>query len=217
MISDFSDIVASISIDEKRLAQLEGENRKDLARDYAELRTHLVECGCPAKDLSRVLDGPDDMAETSSLRAAKISHGSDWKITVLSGARGIGKTTAAAWWLVQERGQVPYVPTSRSRFVDAALLARWDRYDKPEMRLLNRARSLVIDDLGIEYNDRKGAFGSLLDEVINARYAAELPTLITTNIPAEKFKKRYGERIADRIRESGRFVELSGESMRGKQ
>lgn len=186
----------------------EAENQR-----LTELRRHLVECGCPVKDLRRALDG--DCSDTEALLAARQSV--DLGILVLSGPRGVGKTTAAAWWLVQKRVRTEFLATTSVRFIDAGLMSRWPRYDDAKMRELTRARALVIDDLGIEYTDTKGAFVSLFDEVVNNRYAAELPTLITTNLNAKSFKERYGERVADRIREVGRFVELKGKSMRGAQ
>ena len=135
-------------------------------------------------------------------------------LLVLSGSRGCGKTTAAAWWLLQRRAPARYVSTRPPQFVDAAALTRWPRYDDGRMRELELAAALVVDDLGMEYDDKHGAFRSFVDGLVNARYAKELPTVITTNLPAADFKARYGERIADRIREAGRFVELAGESLR---
>ena len=73
---------------------------------------------------------------------------------------------------------------------------------------------LVIDDLGAEFNDSKGFFASLLDELIDARYSHKLATIVTSNLDLEAFKTRYGVRIVDRIREAGRFVGCGAESLR---
>jgi DNA replication protein DnaC len=178
----------------------------------ADLRRSLVERGCPAKDLERAISG--DMSETQALVEARGALELDLVLLVLSGLRGCGKTTAAAWWLVQRRPPSKYVRTDVPRFVDATALARWPKYDNDQMFELERASALVVDDLGVEYDDKGGAFRSFLDGLVNARYAACLPTLITTNLRGDEFKARYGERIADRIRESGRYVELAGESLR---
>lgn len=226
LVNDFEAAASRLQIDEARLAQMDASAKRREAEERrkaeTELRIHLVECGCPAKNLRQVLDEFETLDPLPSLQLARASFERNETILVISGSRGIGKTTAAAWWLVQHREPVPYVQTSAPLFVEVGLLARYDRYNKAEMRSLNRARALVIDDLGWEYVDSKGAFASLFSEVINARYAAELPTLITTQLPAEDnpktkqkgFKSRYGERVADRIREVGRFVELKGESLR---
>jgi DNA replication protein DnaC len=62
--------------------------------------------------------------------------------------------------------------------------------------------------------DDKGWFVRALASIVDARYAACLKTIMTTNLNAERFKATYGERIADRIRESGRFRDVAGQSVR---
>jgi DNA replication protein DnaC len=65
--------------------------------------------------------------------------------------------------------------------------------------------------------DSKGAYLSLLDEVVNTRYERLRPTVLTTNIDAQRFRARYGERITDRLNERSGFVVLAGGSLRGEQ
>lgn len=197
-----------INADRARREAEEEQERRD------RLMCHLVEHGLPIKDLQRATSGECD--ETPALVATRASFERGDTILVLSGPRGIGKTTAAAWWLCQRRERKQYVSTSPPRFVDSGQLSRWPRYNEERMRELTRARALVVDDLGVEFADQKGAFFSLFDEVANSRYAAELPMLITTNLPANEFKARAGERIVDRIREAGRFEALKGQSLRGR-
>lgn len=74
---------------------------------------------------------------------------------------------------------------------------------------------LVIDDLGREYADQHGRWISELDLLIDDRHEAKLRTIITSNLNGAEFKERYGERIADRIRQDGRIVVCAGESLRG--
>jgi DNA replication protein DnaC len=101
-------------------------------------------------------------------------------------------------------------------FLSSARLSRWPKYDDGAMGRLLQTGRLVVDDMGVEFIDERGAYQSLLDEVINDRYANRRPTLLTTNLDAESFKARYGERIADRIRECGKFVSVGAASMRKK-
>ncbi len=133
----------------------------------------------------------------------------EFEILVLSGDPGRGKTVAAAWWLLQHLDG-----KRNSLFVSAARLSRWERYDRGEMDRLLLAPRLVIDDLGEEFNDTKGNFLAVLDETVCDRIANRRPTVITTNLTAELFFDRYGQRIRDRIREAGRFVVSAGASMR---
>src|SRR5262249_27955534 len=127
---------------------------------------------------------------------------------VLSGGTGVGKTVAATWWAA----------THGAGWVTAEGLARMDRYSETA-KVLYHGR-LVIDDLGAEFSDGKGFFLSTLDHLINVRYASMLPTVITTNVQGMvkrkdgtkeyPFSARYGERIADRLKESGRWMTIAG-------
>ena len=93
-------------------------------------------------------------------------------------------------------------------FMRGNALARYDRFNESAMGALLGASRLVLDDIGTEYLDERGAYLSLLDELIDVRYSQELPIVITTNLTAPEFKGRYGSRIARRIRECGAFAAL---------
>lgn len=136
----------------------------------------------------------------------------DRALLILAGKSGCGKTTAASWWLWQLI-HGPVLPNRWPRFVPAGDLPR---IDEGQLLGLRTAPRLVIDDLGMEYADNKGFFEVVLDRLLDYRYANLKPTLITTNLRAEQFRARYGERIADRIREAGSFIELSNPSMRAR-
>jgi DNA replication protein DnaC len=186
----------------------EAEEERRVQRQIAEnIAITLRQMELPIKDLELAKSG--QVKETEATRA--LAEGVT--IVVLSGAPGCGKTTAAVCWLYDG------ATSQRSIggiFVSAAKLSRWARYNEKEMDRLLETRRLVIDDLGAEYLDEKGAYMSLLDEVVNERYANKRTTVLTTNLDAAAFKLRYGERIADRIRESGKFVSVGGASMRRK-
>lgn len=185
------------------------------AKRVRDLRHELADHGAPAKDLDRALSG--ELVDTEAVRAVRTAHERGSTLVAISGPPGVGKTTAAAWWILRGFPPAPLRTIRPRLFVRAAALSRWPRFDEDRMRDLERAAALVIDDLGVEFDDEKGAFRSLLDDVIDGRYAATLPTLITTNSSGDAFAKRYGERIRDRIREAGDFVALRGESMRARR
>ena len=148
---------------------------------------------------------------------------------VLSGGPGCGKTVAAALWIaeyVKDRknwGRDSIEGLREATFVaaspiwlTAAKLARWERYDDEKMTALLKTPRLVLDDLGGEFMDKGGFYASLLDELVNERQANSRPTIITTNLDADAFKVRYGDRIVDRIREGGRFFLCGNKSLRKK-
>ncbi len=139
--------------------------------------------------------------DTEAMQAVEAVDGT----LVLSGGIGCGKTVAACSWLLKR---------APGLFLSSARLARWPRYEDAQMRRLLSASRLVIDDLGAEYMDEKGNFAAVLDEVIVDRHANMKPTVITTNLDATAFKNRYGQRIADRVRECGRFLSLADVSKR---
>jgi len=209
-------------IEARGRASTEAEAKAMVAAENAAKARALRETGIPAKDQERISVGT--LEQTPATDA--IGSGAD--LICLSGNPGCGKTTAAAAWLWQylQRADswrpdrrmlgtpsvLPVAPLPI--FLKSARLSRWERYDVKEMdRLLQSAR-LVIDDLGVEFQDSKGNFMAILDEVIDTRYDESRPTVITTNLDADAFKSRYGERIADRIRESGKFVSLGNASLR---
>lgn len=207
----------------ERTRKLEEQAAESRRRALAALPDH----GVPRKDLALILRAPGGdgaggggggtsaLRSTLALRAARqFMAQEDKSILVLGGTPGSGKTFAASWCCAQ-------VPHS-ARFIDSHRLARLDRYK--EMDDLETVALLVLDDLGIEYLDEKGAFLSKVDGLVNARYAAELRTVITTNLPwkaeSEKkpdFRRRYGERVADRIREVGEFIGITEPSLRGSR
>jgi DNA replication protein DnaC len=186
--------------------ELAARREADAKREAAAARPRLIGRGVPARLADAILRGA--LEETDAIRLAKAFTASRRTILVISGVRGAGKTVAAAWLVAQ----YPF-----ARFIDVSRLARLSRYSEEDMAPLEECALLAIDDLGTEYADDKGSFMATLDGLVNARYADERRTVITTNLQANTFKARYGERIADRIREAGRFVELASKSLRGRR
>lgn len=156
----------------------------------------------PPRLLAIILGGP--IAKTEATEALVVAP----LIVCLSGNPGNGKTVAAASWLFQRQTGL---------FVTAAQLARWERYDSTQMAKLLGAPSLVVDDLGTEYQDAKGNFMAIFDELLSHRYDHNLPLVLTTNLDAEAFSVRYGARVVDRLREVGDFKSIAAPSMRGEQ
>lgn len=121
-------------------------------------------------------------------------------LLVLSGQKGAGKTVAAAWWALRQTGAVEFV--TAEKFVTSS------SFDGTRDRWVN-AEALVLDDLGVEYQDVKGAASSALDALVNEFYSHGRPLIMTTNLGRAEFKTRVGERIADRIRECSGWREFA--------
>jgi DNA replication protein DnaC len=165
------------------------------------MRRTAKRLGVPERALEAIHDkAPIETPAVIALRSALETPGV--ALVVLSGGVGCGKSCAAAMACIERGG----------RFVTAPDLAKASAYDESADEV-NDARFLVLDDLGTEYSDQKGYFLSRLDALVNHRYANKLPTVITTNLAAAEFKK-YGERIASRILEAGKFVKVGGGDLR---
>lgn len=187
--------------------------RAERIREEAEAQRQRLQAVSKLKVASGIPEMFLDIIEGSTFKptvATSEVERAGFKILVLAGKPGNGKTVAACRWLLDGlHAQRPPL------FVTAARLSRWDRYNNAEMDRLLLAPRLVLDDLGEEYNDTKGNFLAVLDETVCDRLSNKRATIITTNLDVDQFTARYGVRIRDRIRESGRWVGFAEPSMRG--
>lgn len=218
-MSRFAALGVTVMGEERARAHVEAEER----RAEWERRRAYVAQGLPAVHVDRVLNGA--LEDTEALRAVQaFAADPAARRIVLAGGKGCGKTLAAVWALMNTppgayphgRYGAAWPAELHPRFIDASELATTSLYDREAIAPLKTCRILVIDDLGIEYGDQKGVFASLLDSVFDARYRGDLRTILTTNLNAAEFKARYSERIVDRLREAGTFVESKAPSLRRK-
>jgi len=169
----------------------------------------------------RILKNLEILKETKFVKAVRdfsLCPREAWCL-VLSAGKGTGKSTAAAVWLY-DNVPIEGAPTYQTRYWwNGTRIARTNGYAKDFEKMM-QSRFMIIDDLGVEYLDKNGNFLQRLDELIDERYSNFKRTIITTNLNAVAFKERYGERVADRMREGfawgGGFVELSDDSMRAR-
>jgi hypothetical protein len=175
--------------------------------------------------------------ETLAMAHVRKFAAGERRALVLMGGVGAGKTTAATEYALDHGGSAPgFVRASeleaRGRYADreAPKGALRDR----DIRAWLRTRSmLVLDDLGAEYMDGKGAFRSLLDELLDLFYGDKKRIIITTNLkhartppdpkkppprnaPAEEpqLAERYGARIMSRLFEIGLRGECGNTDLR---
>lgn len=134
---------------------------------------------------------------------------------VLSGVAGVGKSIAAAEWLRGYAKRLDSADGVTKRWFRAADLAAIGQYDK-EIERIARIKTLVIDDLGVEYGDKKGYSLSLFDRILDIRYSEMLATIITTNLSAAQIAAQYEARIVDRMRD-GTWYSFNGTSRRGRR
>lgn len=198
------------------LAQQLVRHRENVDRqrqeDHAAVRAQLLRVGVPSLHLDHVFDQAPE--ETEALRVVR-----DWitnKLTflVLLGDPGCGKSAAAAHALSRLAPPRP-IRGVDGQFVDARRLAKLLRFDaEDDYEAVEKCGCLVLDDLGAEYLDARGWQLAGLDGLINARYGSQLRTIITSNLDLAQFRARFGERIADRLRESGHVASIAEGSIR---
>lgn len=127
---------------------------------------------------------------------------------------GTGKTFAAACianHLIERR--IPVVMTSFVKLLDS--MQNFRDEDSVMINRLNRAKLLIIDDLGAE----RGTDFALekVYNIVDSRYRARLPLILTTNLSLSEMKNavdiRY-TRIYDRIFEICYPMQFAGQSWR---
>jgi len=130
------------------------------------------------------------------------------------GGVGTGKTFAAACIanrLLSQR--VPVVMTSFVKLLET--MQSFSEDDSALIARLNRAKLLIIDDLGAE-RSTDFALEKVYD-IVDSRYRAKLPIILTTNLSMTEMKEsadiRY-TRIYDRIFEMCYPMQFTGRSWR---
>ena len=130
------------------------------------------------------------------------------------GGVGTGKTFAAACianYLLDRR--VPVVMTSFVKLLDT--MKSFQSEDQAMIAKLNRAKLLIIDDLGAERSTDTAL--EKVYNIVDSRYRAKLPSILTTNLSLDEMKGaldiRYA-RIYDRIFEMCYPMQFKGRSWR---
>lgn len=83
------------------------------------------------------------------------------------------------------------------------------------LRKYSRITLLVLDDLGAS---KASEWTEEINyRLINYRYENELPTLITSNLPAKQIPSALGQRVSSRLAEMATTVPLVGGDRRGRR
>lgn len=160
----------------------------------------------PARYANAVSDNPHVLAWVESA----LLGGDRWLL--LRGPTGTGKSFqayAAARTILAAGG----VDTGGGTEAEILASLRPPR-DDAEARLeqLAGADVLLIDDLGAakvtEWTEE------ILYRLLNRRYEAMLPCLLTSNLPTDQLREHVGDRIASRVAEAADVVVLNGPDRR---
>lgn len=202
---------------EKRDKEEAERKQADFGRKIKDLRR----TGFPESNMQEWTFENDDMTNSRVTNAMKkyVENFDEMKKQgkglLLYGSCGTGKTYAAcevANALI-DKGY-PVLVTNFARVINA-LQATFEKQEYIDS--FNRFSLLVIDDLGIERNTEFAK--EQVFNIIDSRYRAGLPMIITTNLSIDKIKKPddiENGRIYDRILERCFPIEVSGQSRRRK-
>lgn len=195
-----------------RAAQAEQLDRTAAARSQARI-AQLASFGVPTKDLEALAaDQLDPSDAKAAIERFVARHERERRscVQILIGETGSGKTCAAAWWLTLPAAKHPHVATLDPYFITGGRIARTSSFSDAKMERIELAEKLVIDDLGMEYLDAKGAFAAKLDAIMDARYEHLLPTVITCNMQPDELRRDLGPRIASRLEETAVMTIVHG-------
>jgi DNA replication protein DnaC len=126
--------------------------------------------------------------------------------------RGIAPTERPAYFLDINAWQTDYNAFNRPRVPEEIAAPAAARYYAAQ-RIALSVPFLVADDIGVR--DATESFRADLHTVINARVAAELPTVYTSNIKLAELNTLFDRRLADRVRDMCVELTFVGESKRG--
>ena len=130
------------------------------------------------------------------------------------GGVGTGKTFAAACianHLLSQR--VPVVMTSFVKLLET--MQGFSEDDSALIARLNRAKLLIIDDLGTELSNSFTT--SQLFLCLNERILRQKSTIISTNLNMNQVADIYSERVLSRISNSYTIIKLFGDDIRLKK
>lgn len=118
------------------------------------------------------------------------------------GGTGLGKThlSSAMAGVIIEKGNDVYYAGANSMFADFEQKRFGNSADPDAEGDIDKYFScdlLIIDDLGTEVSNQFTT--SCLYNVINTRLNKKKPTIISTNLSQDEFRKRYWDRIASRV------------------
>jgi DNA replication protein DnaC len=156
-------------------------------------------------------------------------------ITILYGGYGTGKTrmawevarahksrnpqiaTAEQGWSTSYRKR-PFIYTTAVNLfstIKSTYTAGTKKSEKEVVSDYTEAALLVIDEVQergeTQYEDRQ------LTSIIDARYAADMPTILITNYSWEKLASTLSPAVLDRVEENGAKLAFNWDSFRRKQ
>lgn len=180
-----------------------GALAKAMESDYTDVRLGNM----PTRGVG--LSGPAGVGKSFALAGVLKRCAYYWLLAALDRA---GRAGVAQVWLRWLRWpeRVQAIRTTSLRDGGHGEIAEW-------IEDWSEAPLLVLDDLGAER--MRGSYEedfafSILDQVIDARCGAMLPTWFTTNLSADDLLGRLGARVYSRLLQDSQLIEVKGRDLR---
>lgn len=195
---------------------------KDLFISY----THsCLERGCEVEDYNEVMNNCECTAKWFTDTTTKpwlflIGKVGTGKTTMLRAIRDVQRCLVISW--IDGFSNLEY--TKRYESVNASAFDLVEYSTSEEHKYLygrilkgdSRCTYLYLDDVGQEPIEVKNYGNSIVPfvEIVNRRYASQLPMVVTSNLTMANFGERYGDRVLDRIKEMSEILTFTGKSYR---
>lgn len=195
-------------------AEREAEERQDRVSRDKRRRPAMLSGHAPESELDKLLEHGADI--TMAGCQAMAGFGTDERrIRVLSGNTGVGKSYAALAWLYKHGGERPRWAQS----IEFARRGIYGRESDESQRYYSdwwkEATTMVLDDLGTEFLDSKGAAGAAFDELLNYfAHHTKARLLITCNLGEGLVAERYAARFESRLAGHCRWRDVVGPDLR---
>lgn len=187
----------------------EREIRDRAIQQQAEQRARKIRRGIPPRFMAASLEGEQTPA-VQAMRPYLDVDAPEGLALGLLGSVGCGKTWALC-------GAVDAWPQS-ALFLEADTIARLAGRDHDQLHELTKAAEavslLALDDLFRGYVKAGGLAEAVIEEVLCHRHAAQMATIITSNLTPEQLAKRLSPRVVDRLREWATIITLPAGSLR---
>lgn len=191
-----------------------------LDREQATTRANALEAalgantGWPAKYFDAINEKPTGLEWLSAFEQAQQTI-EDNGILVFYGKRGTGKTRMAAELAVIKGGSK--YRTAMRFFLEVRATFKKDA-KQSELDVLEpmiATRLLILDE--VQERGETAFEDRLLTHLIDARYSANRPTILITNLHKQNLAASLGDSIVSRATECGRSIEFNWESYRAKK
>lgn len=213
---------AACADDERRQAEAKRDAAEAAAR-RARLEDVLRRSCLPERFVGRTFDSyeAETPAQQKALRLVRSfaetfdQHERVGTTLMLAGNRGTGKShlaCAAIQALAPSRFGLYLTTMGLLRMVRETWRKDAKRSEGEVLAELARVDLLVVDEVGVQY-DTEGE-RVLLFEILDRRYLDLKPSILITNLRLDDFRSFVGERITDRLRETGKWIPFEWDSHR---